>query len=466
MKNIINDIKEHTPTHLDGYYYIKTQKKYIPFSELTIHGIEKDVSQLDPFFESVMCLVAEGITSIKHVSEILGIFGGVFDQAVMDMAHTDYVSLSEECIYLTSKGETALNKNTHIERKNIDLQKVFVDLITGKVYDAGEITCTNLKRMHIPLDPVVDIDDEYFGKHFKEIKNLHELRQKRYQINENAPIEKELEKITGYEQSIVYVEKEMYIFKSIRSDELQFRLNDDDVEGSYLTQFFKQFNQELINGNQKFFFEMINKDSEYATCFTPDSELLKQTENIRNVILSSASNDEKEETFLQRHYALNDSEYVSCITNSSRFFKFDYILIVCPDNTNTLLSDSFCSQLRVFSENIPVFIVYEDDEDKRNRKSIDYFFPQTDRGKKLYLLSETHLNKKLGKHESYVCYYPKMIVNIMEYTTITEFEYKDLPGRIAYSVQIYDFNKKTVESTAEKIIGICPNINEHLEEIY
>ena len=59
-----------------------------------------------------------------------------------------------------------------------------------------------------------------------------------------------------------------------------------------------------------------------------------------------------------------------------------------------------------------------------------------------------------------------MIVNIMEYTTITEFEYKDLPGRIAYSVQIYDFNKKTVESTAEKIIGICPKINEHLEEIY
>lgn len=462
MKSIINDIKDHTPMYFDGYYYIKTQKICIPFSNLTIHGIEKDIFHLDPFFLSVMQLAAEEITDLGRIADILGMSDDVFNEAVADMAHIDYVSPSEEKITLTDKGKNALKQNTRVERKHIDLKNVFVDLITGKVHE--DITCTNLKGRYIPLEPVVNIDNEYFSQHFKEIKDLHRLRQKQYQINENAPIEKELEKITGYEQSIVYVEKELYIYRSIESDELQFRLNDDDVESSYQTQFFKQFNQELINGNQRFFFENVKKYSEFPDRFSPDPELLKQTENIRKVILSTASNDEKEEAYLQRHYALNDSEYVSCITNLSRSFKFEYILIVCFDNINILLTDSFCSRLEELSENIPVFIVYKDNEGQRNRESINRLFPKEERGKKLYLIPQVHLDKKLGKQENCICYYPRMIVNITKHTAVTEFEYRDSPGRIAYSAQIYDFDKKSIRTAVEKIIEICPQIKEHIED--
>lgn len=464
MNQIINDIKEHTPKHLDGYYYIKTQKIYIPFSRLTIHCIEKDIFSLDPVFESVMMLIAEGMTVMKHIANVLGMHGDVFNEAVMDMAQFDYVSISEGKIILTDKGKNALKANMRIERKRIDLQNVFVDLITGKVYDA-DITYINPKGKYIPLEPVININNEYFSEHFKEIKDLHKIRQKQYQINENAPVEKELEKITGYEQSIVYVEKELHIYKSIASDELQFRLNCDDVEDSYLTQFFKQFKQELINGNRQFFFERINKNFEYSSRFTPDLKLLNQTEKIRNILLSSVSNDEKEEAFLQKHYALNDCEYMSFITNSSRFFKFDYILIVCSDYINTLLLDSFCSQLKALSEDIPVFIVY-DDENKYIKESVDYFFPKKERSKKLYLFPETRLNNKLGGLGNFICYYPKMITNITQYTAITEFEYKNSLGKITYSVQIYDFDEKTVKAIAEEIIGIFPQIKECLEIIF
>lgn len=462
MKNIINDIKNHTPADLDGYYYIKTQKICIPFSNLTIHGIEKDISQLNPFFLSVMQLAAEEITDQGKISGILGMSDDVFNEAVADLAHIDYVSLSEGKITLTDKGKKALKHNKHIERRQIDLKNVFVDLITGKVCE--DITYANPRGQYIPLEPVVDIDDEYFSEHFKEIKELHGLRQKQYQINEKVPVNKELEKITGYEQSIVYVEKELYIYRSIGSDELQFQLNDDDAESSYQTQFFKQFNQELINGNRRFFFENVKTDFKYHTVFSPDPELLKQTENIRKIILSAASNDEKEEAFLQRHYALNDSEYVSFITNSSRFFKLDYILIVCSDNVNILLTDAFCSQLRGISENIPVFIVYEDDKDKRNRESIDHLFPKAERRKKLYLIPQVHINKNLGKQESCICYYPKTVVNITKHTSITEFGDKNSPRHIAYSEQIYDFDKGKIEAAAKKIIEIFPDIKQNLED--
>ena len=463
MRNIINDIREHTPPHLEGHYYIKTQKIYVPFSKINIHGIEKDIFELGPFFLGVMQLAAKGITKLENIADILGIADNVFSEAVTDMAHIDYVSLSEGNIYLTNKGKKALAQNERVVRKNIDMQNVFVDLITGQVHDA-DITYTNPRGRYVPLVLVVNIDNDYFSEHFKEIRNLHKLRQKQYQINENAPIEKELEKITGYEQSIVYIEKELYIYKNIGSEDLQYKFNDDDAEGSYLTQFFKLFNQELINGNQRFFFGMNNKNSKFVPCFSPDPELLKQTENLRKVILSSTSNDEKEEAFWQRHYALNDSEYVSFITNSSRFSNFDYIIIICHDNPNTLFSDSYCSQLIALSKKIPVFIVYESGEDKRNMDSINYFFPEEGCGEKLYLLPEENLNKKIGKQESCICYYPKMTVNITTYTSVTEFGGKDSPRRIAYSSQIYDFDKKMIEATARKIIELFPEIQQHLED--
>lgn len=117
MKNIIADIREHTPPHLEGHYYIKTQKIYIPFSKLTIHSIEKDVFKLDPFFLGVMQLSAEGITKLENIADILGIVGNFFSEAVADMAHIDYVSLSEGNIYLTNKGKNALAQNERVVRK-------------------------------------------------------------------------------------------------------------------------------------------------------------------------------------------------------------------------------------------------------------------------------------------------------------------------------------------------------------
>ncbi|MCH5193352.1 MAG: hypothetical protein J1F11_05270 [Oscillospiraceae bacterium] len=463
MKNIINNIIQHTPTYCDKHYYIKTQKIYIPFSKLTIHCIEKDIFQLDPIFESVMLLIAEGMTELKHIADTLGMSDDVFNEAVVDMAHGDYVYISAGTIDLTDKGRSALKENSRIERKRIELPNVFSDLITGKVYDAN-IICANPRGWYVPLEPVVNIDDEYFSEHFKEIKNLHKLRQKQYQINENAPVEKELEKIIGAEQSIVYVEKELYIYKNTETGELYFKLNDDDGEDSYTTQLYKQLNQGPMTDKQLHFFEMINKKNVSYCCFTPDPSLLKQTESIRQLLHSNVDYDEKEEAFFQKHYALHDREYVSYITNSSRFFKFDYILIVCSDDINTLLSDSLCSQLKTISENIPVFIVYNGN-DERSKNSISYFFQEKESFKKLCLLSKEDLDIKLGEQVNYICYYPMMIANITNYTTVTEFKNKDdSPREIAYSVQIYDFDKKMVETTAKKIIKICPEIQECLEK--
>lgn len=64
MKNLINDVKRHTPKPIPGYHYLKTQKIYIPFTKVTIECLTRKISELNLFFESILKLI--DISVKKH----------------------------------------------------------------------------------------------------------------------------------------------------------------------------------------------------------------------------------------------------------------------------------------------------------------------------------------------------------------------------------------------------------------
>lgn len=454
MNNIIHDIKRRTPSCPEGYCYIMTRKIYIPFSKFTIHCIEKDISQLDLIARSVLQIVETGIHDLVCIRSILGISDSIFNEVVTDMAHIDLVFLSAGNIGLTTKGIKALKENTRIVREKIDMRNIYVDLITGELHD-GETQCMIPKGRYIPLDPTVVINDGYLGAHFKELKEIHELRRGEYQIGRQAHVTRELEKITGYEEALMYVEKNLHIYISVSSEELRYSF-DDDPDEVYLNQFFKQFGREQLIGNAKYFFERVNSEQEPPP-FKPDPELLAQTEHVRRIVLSSASDDDKEDAYRQRHYAICDREYVSFLSNSGKLFRFDHILIMCSD-INMLLSDTFCSQLKSVSDNIPVLIVSDGGRDV-DQKSLVHFFSKEDHGGKLKLLSVPNLAYKLGKQGGgYICFYPGLIVDITKHTAPTEFRVGDRLGMIAFSEEIYDLDKRSVETAVKDMAEICPEI--------
>ena len=73
MKKIIDDVKRYTPKGIPGYYYLKTQKIYIPYMKITLECLTKKISELNLFFESILKLIEISVKDINVIADILGV---------------------------------------------------------------------------------------------------------------------------------------------------------------------------------------------------------------------------------------------------------------------------------------------------------------------------------------------------------------------------------------------------------
>jgi len=100
MKNLINDVKRHTPKSVPGYNYLKTQNIYIPFMKITVECLTRKISELNLFFESILKLIDISVKDINEIAEILGVSNSIVKEAVVDMVGMDYIYTSENMLSL------------------------------------------------------------------------------------------------------------------------------------------------------------------------------------------------------------------------------------------------------------------------------------------------------------------------------------------------------------------------------
>lgn len=156
------------------------------------------------------------------------------------------------------------------------------------------------------------------------------------------------------------------------SDELKFEFFLDDSD-KYKNEFYTQM-KEHCRPCQEYFFEksrdFVNRIAGQPIKIEPS--LIEQAEIARKMLFAdNAADDTKTDIFTKKRYALNDREYMSYLYNS-KVLKYKRIF-VCSNHVNGLLSYSFCSQLNVLAEKIPVFLIYNKNE-YGAEKTIRYFF--------------------------------------------------------------------------------------------
>ena len=95
MKTIVEKIKSQIPKEYNGLYCRKSQQMYIPFMEIGIECLIRDISQINLFFEIILKLIEIEVLEIREVSEILGVTFDVAKEAIVDMVEGDYISVSE-----------------------------------------------------------------------------------------------------------------------------------------------------------------------------------------------------------------------------------------------------------------------------------------------------------------------------------------------------------------------------------
>ena len=210
-----------------------------------------------------------------------------------------------------------------------------------------------------------------------------------------------------------------------------------DSNDRYKNEFFNQL-KENCRPCQEYFFEK-NKnclrkvESESPTIAL---ELMAQTEAVRKLLfVDSISNDAKITSFTQQRYALYDHEYMSYLYHY-RELKYERIFL-CSSNLSGLLSHPLCSQLNILAEKIPVFIIYDKNENKVDG-TLRYFFEKPNIN--LFLIPSENIQKSM------ICFDSKLVMHLQENVVLAF----DRPVR--YMLAQCDFDKKSVTETAAKLV--------------
>lgn len=311
-------------------------------------------------------------------------------------------------------------------------------MITGSVYDGDSVKVSNTRKSDVLLEGVIQIDNSFLDSHFRDINEVYQLQQKNKSVFSSGAITNELYKTIGISYSeLHYVENEVYMYKSESSDELMFVFSTDSSD-RYKNEFYNQLKDEC-RPCQEYFFEnnrdLVNKIQCKPTMVEPAA--MAYTEKINKLLFEDNVTEEvKIDAFTQRRYALNNGEHLSYLY-SSRTSKYSKIFI-CSDHMNGLLSRTFCSQLNVLANRIPVFVIYDKNECNID-KSLKYFFKSS--SAYLYLIPSENIEEKL------ICYDSELVMYLQE-SVVTAFN-----RPVVYMQLICDFNKKNVSETVANLLN-------------
>lgn len=122
---------------------------------------------------------------------------------------------------------------------------------------------------------------------------------------------------------------------------------------------------------------------------------------------------------------------------NSKVLKYKRIF-VCSNHVNGLLSYSFCSQLNVLAEKIPVFLIYNKNE-YGVEKTIRYFFKNP--SSNLFLIASEEVD------ESIICFDSELAMYLQE-NAISAFE-----RPVVYTMSTCDFDKKAVSKLSGMLIA-------------
>ena len=212
MKKIIDDVKRYTPKAIPGYYYLKTQKIYIPYMKITLECLTKKISELNLFFESILKLIEISVKDLNVIADILGVSYDIIKEAVIDMVSIDYIYASENSLGITNKGRKVLESGERVDIKKTYLKDIMIDAITGIVYDADTVKVSEPGKRDVLLESIVKIDSSYLDSHFQEINNLYQSQLKSNSFFGDKAITSELYKIIDISYSeLHYVENKVYI---------------------------------------------------------------------------------------------------------------------------------------------------------------------------------------------------------------------------------------------------------------
>ena len=105
MKQVAAAVAGKLPRQLKNFHLIKRQDIYIPFCEIGITCLTKEVTEINLFFETILKLIDIEVSDVYEISSIMGVEFKLLKETIVDMIEQKYIVTSENKIVMTPRGK-------------------------------------------------------------------------------------------------------------------------------------------------------------------------------------------------------------------------------------------------------------------------------------------------------------------------------------------------------------------------
>lgn len=436
MKKIIEAIIRDMPKDVTGYHLLKRQDIYVPYREIGVVCLTKEISEINLFYETILKLMDIGVCDIKEVSDILGVKFNVLKEVIVDMIQNRYIYTTENKLTMTLKGKNALNTRKHITIQKRNINQIVVDMITGSFSESDYVTATQVKKHDICLNEKLSITKDFLDNQYALINDIYQKNQITNGVFRLNNVSEELYEILdiAYDR-LFFVKKELLIYKSNDSDDLQFVIS-KDFDEKYLTVFYEQIKDIVFPSLENLF----EKDWNFASHCKIVNRIRNAEREQTDKLIALLHNCEEitenvEHEFVSNRNLIDNKEI-------EKYFMYPKEInhegiIIAGSRLRKILSDNLIDMINGCSKQVVIF--YErkeyDIENYLNRR-----FAQLVKKKKIKFVGKDNL------YENYICLYPNVYITLYE-SVIKVFEryITILDGKI-------DFNSKQIRSKMENYI--------------
>lgn len=436
MKKIIEAVIKDMPKEIKGYHLLKRQDIYVPHREIGVVCLTKEISEINLFYEVILKLIEIGVCDIKEISDILGVEFKLLKEVIVDMIQNQYIYTAQNQLTMTLKGRNALNTRKHITIQKRNINQIVVDMITGSFSESEYVTATQVRKFDICLNEKLSITKEFLDNQYAVINDIYQRNQIESSVFHLNNVSQELYKILDIAyDNLFFVKKELLIYKSNDSDDLQFMIS-KDLEEKYLTVFYEQIKDVIFPGLENLF----EKDWEFAS----QCKMVERNKNAEreqtDKLIDLLHNCEEitgnvEQEFISNRYLIDNKEIEKYFMYPKEI-KYEGI-IIAGSRLRKILSNNVIDMINGCSKQIIIF--YErkeyDIENYLNRR-----FAQLVKQKKIKFIGKDNL------YENYICLYPNVYITLCENVIkVYERYITILDGKVG-------FDSKVIKSKLENYI--------------
>lgn len=438
MDKVIQSIIRTMPKNVKGLYVVKNTEIFIPYKEVGVECLTKEVTEINLFFESILKFIEIGVDDIIEISHILGVNYNIIKEVIVDMIEQKYLVTTQNRIIMTPKGRMALET-----RKSVTIQKRFinqllVNLITGEIISGDGIITTKVEKNDICLNEEQKVNKEYLENHHSIINDIFQ----KYQMEDNAfgiqSITRELYKILdiAYER-LVYVKNQLYIYKSPDAEEYQFAF-DKDINEQYINCFYRQVKAPVPPCLENFFERDFSFAKSHKNKILMDEKLLERTMTLSKTI--GQHSDQIDERlimqFQSKRYIVTDNEYKNYFVYNNDFL-WDK-LIIMSGRLKKILDRSIWNELKNISNNKEIYIIY-DQKERGIENELIKLKEKSIKNQNIFLIRKNELQQNI------ICFYPSVAIEVFEEV------YEMFQGAVTLKKGIVEFEQKNIQELTEKI---------------